>query len=235
MSTAAVPRPALTIPTIEASPEEIYDIELEHSLLEANAKLAVENRAVFDEHGITAIDFMGAIGSGKTTLIARLVAKLKDKVGVAVFNGDATTSDDQNAVASQGIQVVQLATVNGCHLDANLVGKALKKIDLDGLRFIFLENIGNLICPAEFPLGAKARVVVISVTEGPWSVRKHPHMFLGAQIVVINKTDLAEAMEVSVEALTADVHKLKPDIKVIATSCKTGAGIDEVAAALLAV
>jgi hydrogenase nickel incorporation protein HypB len=137
-------------------------------------------------------------------------------------------------VAGTGVQVVQLATVNGCHLDANLVGKALRKIELDGLRLLFLENIGNLICPAEFPLGANARVVVISVTEGPWSVRKHPHMFLGAQIVVINKIDLAAAMEVSVESLATDVHKLKPDIKVIATSCKTGAGVDEVAAALQA-
>ena len=234
MSTATAPRPALTIPTIEASPEEIYDIDLEHSLLEANAKLAEENRGVLDRHGITAIDFMGAIGSGKTTLIARLVEKLKDKVGIAVFNGDATSTDDQNLVAGTGVQVVQLATVNGCHLDANLVGKALKKIQLDGLRLLFLENIGNLICPAEFPLGAKARVVVISVTEGPWSVRKHPHMFLGAQIVVINKIDLAAAMEVSVDALAADVHKLKPDIKVIPASCKTGVGIDEVVAALLA-
>ena len=110
---------------------------------------------------------MGAIGSGKTTLIARLAEKLKDDGGIAVFNGDATTSDDQNLVAGTGVQVVQLATVNGCHLDANLVGKALKKIELDGLRLLFLENIGNLICPAEFPLGANARVVVISVTEGP--------------------------------------------------------------------
>ena len=196
---------ARAIPRIEASPEEIYDIELEHSLLEANARLAEENRSL-----------------------------LKSRGGIAVFNGDATTSDDQNLVAGTGVQVVQLATVNGCHLDANLVGKALRKIELDGLRLLFLENIGNLICPAEFPLGADARVVVISVTEGPWSVRKHPHMFLGAQIVVINKIDLAAAMEVSVESLAADVHRLKPDIKVIATSCKTGAGIDEVAAALQA-
>jgi hydrogenase nickel incorporation protein HypB len=123
--------------------------------------------------------------------------------------------------------------VNGCHLDANLVAKALHRIELHDLRLLFLENIGNLICPAEFPLGAKARVVVISVTEGPWSVRKHPHMFLGAQIVVINKTDLAPAMEVSVDDLTADVRRLKPDIKVIPTSCKSGWGIDEVALALL--
>ncbi len=160
--------------------------------------------------------------------------KLKDRLGVAVFNGDATTSTDADDIASQGVPVVQIATVNGCHLDANLVGKALRKISLDELKLIFLENIGNLICPAEFPLGAKARVVVISVTEGPYMVRKHPHMFLGADIVVINKTDLASAMEVSVEDLTNDVHRLKPDIQVFPASCKTGAGVDEIAAAILA-
>ena len=117
--------------------------------------------------------------------------------------------------------MVQIATINGCHLDANLVGKACRKIDLGKVRLIFVENIGNLICPAEFPLGSKARVVVVSVTEGPYMIRKHPHMFLGAQIVVINKIDLAAAMEVSVEDLARDVHTLKPDIKVIPTSCKT--------------
>src|SRR6476659_3436580 len=164
--------------TIEASPAEIYDIELEHSLLEANAKLAQANRVVLHRHGTTAIDFMGAIGSGKTTLIAKLVEKLKGKMGVAVFNGDATTSNDADAIAKQNVPVVQIATINGCHLDANLVGKGLRKIELDKVKLLFIENIGNLICPAEFPLGSKARVVVVSVTEGPWMVRKHPHMFL---------------------------------------------------------
>jgi hydrogenase nickel incorporation protein HypB len=130
---------------------------------------------------------------------------------------------------------VQIATINGCHLDANLVGKGLRKIELENLKMIFIENIGNLICPAEFPLGSKARVVVVSVTEGPWMVRKHPHMFLGAEIVVINKIDLAQAMDVSVEELKNDVHKLKPDIKVIATSTKTGDGLDDFEKALLAV
>jgi hydrogenase nickel incorporation protein HypB len=110
----------------------------------------------------------------------------------------------------------------------------LRQIALENVKLLFIENIGNLICPAEFPLGSKARVVVISVTEGPWMVRKHPHMFLGAQIVVINKIDLARAMEVSVEDLTNDVHTLKPDIHVIPTSCKTGEGVDRVAEALSA-
>ncbi|EEF63109.1 hydrogenase nickel incorporation protein HypB [Pedosphaera parvula] len=222
------------IPTIEASPEETYDIELEQTLLQANAKLARENRAQLDHYGITAIDFMGAIGSGKTTLIARMAGKLKDRLNLAVFNGDATTVDDVNLIAIQGVPTVQLATINGCHLDANLVGKAFLKIDLKKVDLIFIENIGNLICPAEFPLGSRSRVVVVSVTEGPYMVKKHPHMFLGADIVVINKIDLADAMGVKVESLVHDVHTLKPDIKVIPTSCKTGVGLDEVAAALLA-
>ena len=221
------------IQIIEAVPEEIYDIELEHSLLEANAKLPRENRALLDHHGIKGIDFMGAIGSGKTTLIGRKVERLKGQLGIAVFNGDATTSNDADVIAGQGVPVVQIATVNGCHLDANLVGKALRKVDLDKLKLILIENIGNLICPAEFPLGSKARVVVVSVTEGHYMVRKHPHMFLGAAVVVINKIDLAGAMGVSVEDLTRDVHTLKPDIKVIPASCKTGAGLDDLAAALL--
>ncbi|HEX4652627.1 MAG TPA: hydrogenase nickel incorporation protein HypB [Candidatus Udaeobacter sp.] len=219
---------------LEAQPDEIYDIELEHSLLEANEKLATENRALLDSHGTTAIDFMGAIGSGKTTLIAKVVEKLKAEFGVVVFNGDATTSNDADQIEQLGVPVVQIATINGCHLDANLVGKGLRKIDLTRTKLIFIENIGNLICPAEFPLGSKARVVVVSVTEGPWMVRKHPHMFLGAQVMVINKIDMAEVMGVRVEALTDDVHTLKPDIKVIPTSCKTGEGIDRVVETLLA-
>jgi hydrogenase nickel incorporation protein HypB len=164
----------------------------------------------------------------------RLVEKLKDRMGVAVFNGDATTSNDGDPIKKLGVPMVQIATVNGCHLDANLLEKALKRIPLDKTKLIFIENIGNLICPAEFPLGSKARVVVVSVTEGPWMVRKHPHMFMGSEIVVINKTDLAEVMGVSVKDITDDVHKLKPGIKVIPTSCKTGEGVDQVVEALLA-
>jgi len=232
MSADASLRSKFIIPTIEAVPEEIYDIELEHSLLEANARLARDNRALLDQRGIKAIDFMGAIGSGKTTLIARMVERLKARFGVAVFNGDATTSNNADLIASQGVPVVQIATVNGCHLDANLVGKGLKTVDLAQLDLILIENIGNLICPAEFPLGSRGRVVVVSVTEGPWMVKKHPHMFLGAEIVVINKIDLADAMEVKVEQLVRDVHTLKPDIRVVPASCKTGEGLDEVAALL---
>lgn len=222
----------MMIPIIEAAPEEIYDIELEHSLLEANATLARQNRALLDSHGITAIDVMGAIGSGKTTLITRLARMLKDQYGIAVCNGDATTANDTDGIAKLGVPVVQIATVNGCHLDANLVGKALKQLDLDKLKLILIENIGNLICPAEFPLGSRSRVVVVSVTEGPYMIRKHPHMFLGADLVVINKIDLAEVMGIPVEQLICDVRALKPDLRVIPASCRTGAGLEEIATLL---
>src|SRR5204863_1667945 len=141
----------------------------------------------------------------------------------------ATTAADIDPIAAQGVPVVQIATVNGCHLDANLVGKALNKIDLETLDLILIENIGNLICPAEFPLGSRSRIVVVSVTEGPWMVKKHPHMFLGADIVVINKIDLAEVMGVKVEQLIRDVHTLKPDIRVVPASCKTEVGLEEIA------
>lgn len=222
------------IECITASPEETYDIELEHSLLEANVKIAKQNRAVLDRHGVTAIDFMGAIGSGKTSLIARMAEKLHELVGLAVFNGDATTADDASQISRLGVPVIQIATVNGCHLDANLVAKALNKINLAETDLVLIENIGNLICPAEFPLGSRARVVVVSVTEGVFMVKKHPHMFLGADLVVINKIDLAEMMGVKVDQLAGDVHTLKPGLTVIPANCKTGAGVDEVIAWLMA-
>jgi hydrogenase nickel incorporation protein HypB len=218
---------------ISAPAEAIGEVELEHDLFDANAQLAEQNRALLEKHGATAIDFMGAIGSGKTTLITKLVEKLKNKIGVAVMNGDPTTVNDGEAIDRLGVPMIQIAT-NSCHLDANFVAKALDKIDLKKTALVLVENVGNLICPAEFPLGSKARVVVISVTEGPYMVKKHPHMFLGADLVVINKIDLAEIMGVSVEELIADVHTLKPGLKVIPMSCKNGVGMDEIATALLA-
>jgi hydrogenase nickel incorporation protein HypB len=223
----------MAIQTIVVPPEETSEIELEYDLFDANAKVAEENRALLEKHGVASIDFMGAIGSGKTTLIIKLVEKLKSKIGLAVLNGDPTTTNDYDALAGQDVPIIQIAT-NGCHLDAQLVSQGLGKINLGQTALVFIENVGNLICPAEFPLGSKARVVVISVTEGPYMVRKHPRMFLGADLVVINKTDLAEVMGVRVEQLAADVHRLKPGLKVVAASAKNGVGVDEIAMALLA-
>jgi hydrogenase nickel incorporation protein HypB len=221
------------IHNIQAAESEVPETEVGASLFDANDRAADENRERFRRHGIKAVDFMGAIGSGKTTLVSSLTVRLGRHLRVAVINGDPSTADDILPIARQGVPVVQVAA-NACHLDAELVAKALDKLELGEVDFLFVENVGNLICPAEFPLGSRGRVVVISVTEGPWMVRKHPHMFLGADMVVINKLDLAAVMGVDVSALVADVHTLKPGLPVFTTSCRTGSGLDELADRLAA-
>lgn len=219
------------IQNIIAPPDEITEVAVADSVFDANDRRAQQNRELLARHGVTAVDIMGAIGSGKTTLITKLVERLKTSRRVAVVNGDPSTADDVLPIAAQAVPVIQIAA-NACHLDADLVAQGLDRLDLTRLDLIVIENVGNLICPAHFALGSKARVVVVSVTEGPWMVRKHPHMFLGAWIVVINKRDLADAMGVDFAALVRDVHTLKPDIRVIVTSARTGEGVDELAEAL---
>lgn len=211
---------------------EIFDLELEKDFLEKNRKIAEENRALFKKYGITAIDIMGSIGSGKTSLIERLVERLKTKYRIAVINGDLTTSIDAENIKKHGVEVVQINTGKECHLDANLVKKALKKLNIQEIQILFIENVGNLICPADFPLGSDKRTVVISVTEGPYMVIKHPFIFAEANVVVINKIDLAKAMNVDIEKLKMDVRSINPNAKVVKTNCRTGEGINEVIKAL---
>lgn len=211
---------------------EIFDLELEEDFLEKNRKIAEENRALFKKYGITAIDIMGSIGSGKTSLIERLVERLKTKYRIAVINGDLTTSIDAENIKKHGVEVVQINTGKECHLDANLVKKALKKLNIQEIQILFIENVGNLICPADFPLGSDKRTVVISVTEGPYMVIKHPFIFAEANVVVINKIDLAKAMNVDIEKLKMDVKSINPNAKVVKTNCRTGEGINEVIKAL---
>ncbi len=217
---------------VKAEEGEVFDIELEENFLKANEKLADENRQLLVKYGVKAIDIMGAIGSGKTTLIEQLVKRLKNKYRIAAFNGDVTTNIDAELIARHGIDVVQINTGKECHLDANLVRKALEKIDLGGMDLLFIENVGNLICPAEFPLGSEERVIVVSVTEGPFMVLKHPVIFMGADVVVINKVELAQAMDVDAEKLKGDVMKINPGAKVVLASCKNGYGVDDVIRAL---
>ena len=217
---------------IKAKEGEIFDIELEEDLLRRNEELARKNRKILDEHKILAIDIMGSIGTGKTSLIKNLIFHLKEKYGIGVIAGDLTTTIDQDRISEEGIRVIQVNTGKECHLDANLIKKALKKFDLRTLDLLFIENVGNLICPADFPLGSHRRIVVVSVTEGPWMVRKHPYIFSEADVVVINKIDLAEAMRVSPEKLAEDVSKINPAAKVIPANCIAGRGMKEIIEAL---
>ncbi len=217
---------------MRAEEGEVFDIELEESLLEANRRLAEENRALLDKFGVRAIDVMGSVGSGKTSLISRLVESLRGRYRMAYIAGDLTTTIDADLIAAHGIPVVQVNTGKECHLDANLVAKALKRLNLADLDLIFIENVGNLICPAEFPLGSHQRLVVVSVTEGPYVVLKHPYIFMEADVAVINKVDLAGHLGIDLAKLEGDLRAVNPSIKIVRTCCLTGEGIGDVIEAL---
>ena len=211
---------------VEPGEGEILDIELDEDLLKRNRELAVENRRLLDQYKIHAIDVMGSIGSGKTSLITQLVTRLMGNHRMAAIAGDLTTSIDAERISSSGASVIQINTGRECHLDANLVKKAISELNLEGIDLLFIENVGNLICPADFPLGSHQRIVVISVTEGPYIVVKHPFIFIDADVVAINKIDLAQAMDVKIEQLEVQLLAIKPALKVARINCLTGEGIE---------
>lgn len=221
-----------SIEVVKAEEGEVFDIELDENILKANQKLAEENKILLEKHNVQAIDVMGSIGAGKTSLIEKLVELIKTRYRIAAFKGDLTTTIDVEKIRRHGVEVVAISTGKECHLDANLIQKALHRLDLDNIDLLFIENVGNLICPAEFPLGSGKRIVVISVTEGPFMVVKHPFIFMDAQVVAINKVDLASAMDVKLDNLKNDALKINPKIKVVFTNCRTGVGVAEVADAL---
>ncbi len=214
--------------SIKAKEGEIFDIELEEDLLRRNEELAEKNKHLLDKNKVIAVDIMGSVGSGKTSLIKNLIIRLKNKRRLSVIAGDLTTTIDAERIKEEKVEVVQVNTGKECHLDANLIARAIKEFDLEKMDILFIENVGNLICPAEFPLGSHKRIVVVSLTEGPWMVTKHPYIFREADLVVINKIDLARAMKVSVESITEDVHQLRPELRTIPTNCLTGQGIEEI-------
>jgi hydrogenase nickel incorporation protein HypB len=212
--------------------EVTLEIEPGTDILEVNKQLAKKNMELLREHKVKAIDIMGSIGAGKTSLIEKLVQALKNKYRIAVFKGDLTTTIDAERIGRHGVKVVTINTGLECHLDANVVAKAVERISLQDIDLLFIENVGNLICPAEFPLGTEKRVVVVSVTEGPYMVLKHPFTFMTADVMVINKKDLAEVMKVDTEQLEKQVKEIKPDMKVAVTNALTGEGVEDLIKAL---
>jgi hydrogenase nickel incorporation protein HypB len=208
-------------------------VDLEKDVLAENRKLADENRALLDDHGIVAFDFLGAIGSGKTLIIERLVDVLKAKgKKAAAIAGDVSGDDDYTRFVGHGIPAANINTGKECHLDAHLVDHALEDLPLDKVDYLFIENVGNLVCPVDFPLGSHKRVVVISVTEGDDMVRKHPAIFAFSDVIIINKIDLAEAMQVDPKILERDAKRTNPAAKIILMDAKHGKGLDELVKAL---
>jgi hydrogenase nickel incorporation protein HypB len=211
---------------------EIFDIELEKDLLAKNKRLARENRKGLDHLKIKAVDVMGSVGSGKTSLIKAILRKLAIGEQAAVIAGDLTTTIDAERIEQEGARVIQVNTGKECHLDAHLVGQAIEKLKLGGVKVLFIENVGNLICPGEFPLGAHKRLVVVSVTEGPYTLLKHPYIFREADVIVLNKIDMARAMKVSPAGMEKDAQKVNPYAPLIRINALTGSGIPKIIEAL---
>ena len=209
---------------------KIAEVEIQHDIMAANRKLAQKNQKILDKSNVFGVDVLGAIGSGKTSLIEQLIQEIK--YPVAVIAGDVISKFDAGRFEQYDVPVIGLNTGKECHLDAHLVEHAFHDLPLDEVDILFIENVGNLICPVDFDLGAHMRMVVISVSEGDDTVEKHPLIFKDADLVVINKIDIAEAVGADSDKMVADVLKLNPDVQVIKTSLKTGEGFKEIMGAL---
>lgn len=205
---------------------QVADVEVAKNIMDANKKLAFRNKKNLEEKGIYCVDFVGAIGSGKTTLVEEIIENTDYKIGVLA--GDVISKFDAGRIEKHNVPVVGLNTGKECHLDAHLVGHGIEDLPLDDLDMLIIENVGNLICPVDFDLGSHLRIVVVSVTEGDDTVEKHPLIFQTSDVAIINKVDLADAVGADADKMVNDAKELNPYIKVIKSSLKTGEGLDEI-------
>ncbi|MCL2115788.1 MAG: hydrogenase nickel incorporation protein HypB [Methanobrevibacter sp.] len=209
---------------------KIAEIEVQHNIMKANKKLADKNQKILEENGVFGVDFVGAIGSGKTSLIEELIQNMDGTIGVIA--GDVISKFDAGRFEKYDVPVIGLNTGKECHLDAHLVEHALNDIPLANVDYLFIENVGNLICPVDFDLGSHMRIVIVSVSEGDDTVEKHPFIFQSADLIIINKVDIANAVGADENKMVDDAKKINPDVKVIKTSLKEGKGLDEIISAI---
>ncbi|MCX6122259.1 MAG: hydrogenase nickel incorporation protein HypB [Ignavibacteriales bacterium] len=202
-------------------------VTVERKVLEKNDELAAKNRELFQQHGAFVVNIVSSPGSGKTSILERTFEYLKGKLRVAVIEGDVQTDFDAQRVAKFHVPVVQIVTNGGCHLDAKLVQDALANLNLDGVKLLIIENVGNLVCPANYDLGEHVKVVVASTTEGDDKPLKYPAMFRNASVLLINKIDLLPYVNCNLAELKANALKINPTLKVFETSCTTNYGIAE--------
>lgn len=200
-------------------------IPVVETILSVNDQLAEQNRKVLDEAGVLALNMMASPGGGKTSVIAKTIDALRDAARIGVMDGDVVALDLE-AFAAQGIPVSLINTGGNCHLDAHMVHNALPSMDLRALDLLIIENVGNLICPAAFKLGSHVNVVIASVPEGADKPYKYPAMFRGADVLLLNKMDLAEYMAFDVEYFRHGVEVLNPGLTFFPISCRTGEGLD---------
>ncbi len=203
------------------------EVMVRESLFAANDRRAERNRGWFEGLGLLALNVVSSPGSGKTTLLARTIERMAGKARLGVIVGDLETDNDAQRLRAAGAPVVQVSTGTLCHLDAEMVGEALKQLDVKALDVLVIENVGNLVCPAQFDLGEAVRVVLLSVTEGEDKPLKYPPIFRSADVVVVTKTDLVPHLDYDREAALAAIRRVSPEARIIETSARTGAGMDE--------
>lgn len=201
-------------------------LQIEMDVLDKNNHLAEHNRDGFNQKNILALNLVSSPGSGKTTLLTETLLKMRGKVNCAVIEGDQQTTNDAQRIRETGVPAIQVNTGKGCHLDAQMVHDAAARLGLEDNSLLFIENVGNLVCPASFDLGERHKVAVLSVTEGEDKPLKYPHMFAAADIMLLNKIDLLPYLHFDVDACIANAKQVNPNIQVIQVSATQGDGMD---------
>jgi hydrogenase nickel incorporation protein HypB len=200
-------------------------IEIETDILSKNDRYAAENRAFLKGREVLALNLVSSPGSGKTTLLVKTIEALGD-LPVAVIEGDQQTANDADRIRATGAPAVQVNTGKGCHLDGHMVGHAMDHLKVAPHSLLFIENVGNLVCPAAFDLGEDAKVAILSVTEGEDKPLKYPDMFTAARVAILNKIDLAPHCDVDLEAYETNLRRVNPSIQILRVSARTGEGMD---------
>ena len=202
-------------------------VKLVTNILEANDRIAAGNKKIFDEAKVFVVNIMSGPGAGKTSLIERTIMELNGKIKIGVIEGDIAGTDDAERIDKLGIPVVQINTGGGCHLDANMIREVLEDFPLKDLDLLIIENVGNLVCPAEFNLGEDMKIMLLSLAEGHDKPLKYPLMFQESSALVLNKIDLLPYTNADIGKMKKDSLSLNPKLKIFEVSCKTGEGISE--------
>ncbi|MCG8427512.1 MAG: hydrogenase nickel incorporation protein HypB [Chromatiales bacterium] len=201
-------------------------VQIEQDILGKNNQYAAHNRGFFKGKGVLALNLVSSPGSGKTSLLTRSIEDLKSNHEVSVIEGDQQTANDADRIRETGVKAIQINTGKGCHLDAHMVGHAVESLDLPANSLLFIENVGNLVCPAAFDLGEAHKVAILSVTEGEDKPLKYPDMFHASDLMILNKTDLLPYLDFDVEKCIEYARRVNPNIEVLQLSAKSGEGMD---------
>ena len=204
----------------------MHMIPVETDIMQANQTWADENHEAFLEHSVYTVNLMSAPGAGKTSVLEQTIGRLKDDLQLGVIEGDLVTTIDADRIEALGIPAHQITTGTVCHLDARMVHEAIHRFDIRDLDVLFIENVGNLVCPAEFELGEDLKVMIFSTVEGAEKPKKYPLMFHEADAVLLNKVDLVPYSGVSLEELTRNVREVNPWAPIFPVSCRTGEGLN---------